>query len=575
MLFPAKYQLLQDLGRKGLPVPPTLFLSQIQLQDHLYRGELNTFLNKFEDKQSFIIRSAVQAEDGSQQSFAGHFHSSESIQKSNLEKKIPHFFQLNSEAVQKLAKGTAVHLMIQPYIQAQYGGVIFAPWKYFQDHAVIEYSQGSAHKAVSGEASQLALISFNEKLPDLLALSESLSPFKKTFVELLKKTSEQISYHYDMEWVLNEEGELIILQVRPMSRALNALKSASKEEREEQEKRFTKLSEGKWSFDGFSESLGCLSPLSFSIFQKIYEESRAHFKTLGFQAEGPLFFARAQNGMIYVQQELQNLFFKSKNLMTPFWRSFSEQKELKKTLNFCEQLKPQESFDIKSLVQIFQYWQTSSVFYAMKLTSTADIPDFEVGEYECTRSRSGAFPKKTPTSWAEARSFLKESFLYELHLIGQKDFSHRYAAFLSLEELETVPEEKALQRYADELATSLLEYPVTFGAGATDEESKAVKISGSGIVKAELFVIPSPHQFRGEIPEGVILVAPFFDNDWVASLSSLAGVILEQGGHLSHSAIVARELNTPYFIKYHGACEEFKNGQELELDCGKGVIKSI
>jgi phosphoenolpyruvate synthase/pyruvate phosphate dikinase len=496
------------------------------------------------------------------------------LKKEELLASIPHLYEQNKNAVKQHAQGSLVNLMIQPFIEARVGGVLFFPWKYFSQHAVIEFSSGGAQKAVSGENSQLAAISIEEKLSDLVPLPDNLSAYKAKFVKLLKQLSEQVHYPYDMEWALDKSGDLIILQIRPMTRALNALKSASKIQIEHEEKRFNELSPGKWSFSAFSESLGCLSPLSFSIFEKLYEESRAHFQKLGFKADCPLFFSRAQNGMVYVNQTLEKAFFKNKNFMTPFWRSFSQQKELDQTLGYCQQLKASEVFDEERLMKLFQSWQTASVFYSLDKTKDTELPSFEVGEYECTSSSKKAFPSAKPKTWAEARQFLKQCFIYELQLIPGKKPTNPYLSCLTYEELGS---DKALQlgmkRYQEELPSSILDYPVNMGEDQR-EFQEAKKISGSGKIKAPAFIIKNPHQFRGEIPDGVILVAPFFNNDWVSSLTTLKGVILEQGGHLSHSAIVARELSLPYFIHYGEACEEFKQGKELEMDCGKRIIMS-
>jgi pyruvate,water dikinase len=57
-----------------------------------------------------------------------------------------------------------------------------------------------------------------------------------------------------------------------------------------------------------------------------------------------------------------------------------------------------------------------------------------------------------------------------------------------------------------------------------------------------------------------VLVAPYFDNAWVTQIDKFKGIVLEQGGTLSHSAIVAREKNIPYRIHWEGATTEFKTG---------------
>lgn len=65
-----------------------------------------------------------------------------------------------------------------------------------------------------------------------------------------------------------------------------------------------------------------------------------------------------------------------------------------------------------------------------------------------------------------------------------------------------------------------------------------------GIVTGPARVILHTNNHEPVLP-GEILVAPFTDPAWTPYFNSAAGVVIDQGGVLSHGSIVARELGLP------------------------------
>ena len=84
-------------------------------------------------------------------------------------------------------------------------------------------------------------------------------------------------------------------------------------------------------------------------------------------------------------------------------------------------------------------------------------------------------------------------------------------------------------------------------------------------IVGNVIVIGNPYMFNGKIEKGSIIVSSFFKNDWISQMDNVAAVILEQGGSLSHSAIVARERNIPYFIGYKNATSKFKDSEKIRV----------
>ncbi|HSG78919.1 MAG TPA: PEP/pyruvate-binding domain-containing protein [Acidimicrobiia bacterium] len=78
----------------------------------------------------------------------------------------------------------------------------------------------------------------------------------------------------------------------------------------------------------------------------------------------------------------------------------------------------------------------------------------------------------------------------------------------------------------------------------------------------------------GELLEpGEILVAVTTDPSWTPLFMLAGGIVLEQGGPLSHAAIVARELELPAVLNVPDALRRLPTGAEVEVDGTSGVIR--
>jgi pyruvate,water dikinase len=80
------------------------------------------------------------------------------------------------------------------------------------------------------------------------------------------------------------------------------------------------------------------------------------------------------------------------------------------------------------------------------------------------------------------------------------------------------------------------------------------------------------HPFDGEHWEGAILVAERTDPGWTPIFPAFAGLIIERGSPLSHSAIVARELGIPAIVGVTGAAARLRTGQHVTMDGGQATI---
>jgi pyruvate,water dikinase len=94
-----------------------------------------------------------------------------------------------------------------------------------------------------------------------------------------------------------------------------------------------------------------------------------------------------------------------------------------------------------------------------------------------------------------------------------------------------------------------------------------------GVVRARARVILDPR--RALIESGEILVAPRTDPGWIMLFPSAAGLLVEHGSLLSHSAIVAREMGIPAIVSISGVTAWVQTGEWLEMDGSTGIVRKV
>jgi rifampicin phosphotransferase len=95
----------------------------------------------------------------------------------------------------------------------------------------------------------------------------------------------------------------------------------------------------------------------------------------------------------------------------------------------------------------------------------------------------------------------------------------------------------------------------------------------SGVVRGPVRVITDPH--NAVLKSGSILVAERTDPGWILLFPLAAGLLVERGSLLSHSAIVAREMGIPAIVSIPGVTRWLSDGNWVELDGGAGVVRRI
>ena len=119
-------------------------------------------------------------------------------------------------------------------------------------------------------------------------------------------------------------------------------------------------------------------------------------------------------------------------------------------------------------------------------------------------------------------------------------------------------------------------------AGKKDKEAGDVKTRvffgrgvSKGIFRGEVLKIKSLQGLRAREAKGKILLSYSTDPGWFPYLNMASGLITERGSLLSHSAILARELEKPAVVNIPKIMEELQSGDIVEIDGDLGICSVI
>ncbi len=117
-----------------------------------------------------------------------------------------------------------------------------------------------------------------------------------------------------------------------------------------------------------------------------------------------------------------------------------------------------------------------------------------------------------------------------------------------------------------------------FGYEIEDENVSVNELSGSvayrGFVKGKTRVILSKDKL-GNMVDGEILVAAMTVPWYLPAIKKAVAIITDEGGITCHAAIIARELKKPCIIGTKIATQVLKDGDLVEVDANRGVVRTI
>ncbi len=94
----------------------------------------------------------------------------------------------------------------------------------------------------------------------------------------------------------------------------------------------------------------------------------------------------------------------------------------------------------------------------------------------------------------------------------------------------------------------------------------------SGVAEGPARVVASLEEARA-LRRGEILVARYTNPSWTPLFNLAAGIVIEEGGLLSHGAVVAREYGIPAVLRIERATRLLRTGQRLRVDGSRGTVE--
>lgn len=115
---------------------------------------------------------------------------------------------------------------------------------------------------------------------------------------------------------------------------------------------------------------------------------------------------------------------------------------------------------------------------------------------------------------------------------------------------------------------------IVIPAQAAKQEGLVSGMTGCGGVAEGLVRIVGPDDIGKEYGDEFILVCSVTTPNYVPLMQKAKAIVTDQGGILSHAAIIARELKKPCIVATGNATTALHNGQRVTVDANTGVVKN-
>ncbi len=98
--------------------------------------------------------------------------------------------------------------------------------------------------------------------------------------------------------------------------------------------------------------------------------------------------------------------------------------------------------------------------------------------------------------------------------------------------------------------------------------------SVGGIFKGKARLLRSREEMH-KVENGDIIVAPMTIPEFLPAMKKASAFVNDEGGMLSHAAVVAREMKKPCIVDTKFATQVIKDGDELEINADNGMVRIL
>ncbi len=265
----------------GFPVPDGLILTEIPVGENEW-NEIYVWWKKI-NSPKIAVRSSAVGEDSSEQSFAGQNSTFLNIEtESGLRKAVINCFQsmhkkssslYREHFLKEKAIDAKMNVVLQVMVNPKLSGVFFSIDPRNNEKGwIAEAIEGFGEDLVSGKKTPWHFEERTNSETTLFDIGE--------LVHTGKSVRDFFGLEIDMEWAIDQNNQLKVLQARPIT----ALSGKSEEKRmiDEELRRLKETHSPETIWDGgtFAEWSGPPSELTFSIWKEAFSKQHAFSKAL-------------------------------------------------------------------------------------------------------------------------------------------------------------------------------------------------------------------------------------------------------------------------------------------------------
>ena len=92
-----------------------------------------------------------------------------------------------------------------------------------------------------------------------------------------------------------------------------------------------------------------------------------------------------------------------------------------------------------------------------------------------------------------------------------------------------------------------------------------------GIATGPVVILMGPDDF-GVMIDDAVLVCPMTTPEWVPVMTRASAIVTDEGGKMSHAAIVCRELGVPAVVGTGSATKDLNGVPTVTVDGSKGEV---
>lgn len=105
--------------------------------------------------------------------------------------------------------------------------------------------------------------------------------------------------------------------------------------------------------------------------------------------------------------------------------------------------------------------------------------------------------------------------------------------------------------------------------------NKGKVIAKAKVIKMALSNYSKVSKIIDEMKQGQVLVVETTEPAIIVACKKASAIVTNQGGMMSHAAIVSRELNIPCIVGTNIATDVIKDGDLVEVDANNGIVKIL